>query len=150
MNPLISLLTSSIDPILSRFFPSKEKEQEFKASIEQELLRQEGDITKAFLASQNAQIEVNKVEAASGSLFIAGWRSYVGWVCGFALSYVSIIEPIGRFIAQVFYSYTGPFPVIDTTITMQVLLGLLGLGGLRTFEKVKGVSRTSLQPSKTK
>jgi hypothetical protein len=143
MNPLITAVLGglNIDGILGRFFPSKEKAQEFKATMEQELLRQEGEITKAALATQAAQIEVNKVEAASSSLFVSGWRPHVGWVCGFALSYVAIIEPIARFTAKVCMDYTGEFPVIDTTITMQVLLGLLGLGSLRTFEKVKNVNR---------
>jgi len=147
MNPLITAVLGglNIDGILGRFFPSKEKAQEFKATMEQELLRQEGEITKAALVVQQAQIEVNKVEAASASLFVSGWRPHVGWVCGFALSYVSILEPIARFVAQVFYGYNGAFPVIDTTITMQVLLGLLGLGGMRTFEKLKGVDRSTLK-----
>jgi hypothetical protein len=85
------------------------------------------------------QIEINKEEAKSSSLFKGGWRPFVGWVCGFALAYVAILEPIARFIASMF-GYSGEFPEIDTSITMQVLLGMLGLGALRTREKEKGVS----------
>jgi len=87
-----------------------------------------------------AQIEVNKQEAQSASLFVSGWRPFVGWVCGFGLFYVAILDPIARFVAQVIFDYAGKFPVIDTTITMQVLFGLLGLGGMRTYEKSKGVA----------
>ena len=87
-----------------------------------------------------AQIDVNKMEAQSASLFVSGWRPFVGWVCGFALFYVAILDPIARFVAEVIYSYSGKFPEIDTTITMQVLFGLLGLGGMRTYEKAKGVA----------
>ena len=87
-----------------------------------------------------AQIEVNKAEAASTNLFVSGWRPFVGWVCGFSLFYVAILDPVARFVAQVIFEYTGVFPVIDTTITMQVLFGLLGLGGMRTYEKAKGVA----------
>lgn len=87
-----------------------------------------------------AQIDVNKMEAQSGSLFVSGWRPFVGWVCGFALFYVAILDPLARFVAEVIYNYTGKFPEIDTTITMQVLFGLLGLGGMRTYEKAKGVA----------
>jgi hypothetical protein len=147
MNPLITTILGglNLDGLVGRFFPSKEKAQEFEAEFKRTLLSQEGEITKAALAAQQAQIEVNKVEAASASLFVSGWRPHVGWVCGFALSYVAILEPIARFVAQVFYSYNGAFPVVDTTITLQVLLGLLGLGGLRTFEKVKGVDRSTLK-----
>ena len=87
-----------------------------------------------------AQIDVNKTEAQSASLFVSGWRPFVGWVCGFALFYVAILEPTARFTAQVIFAYAGGFPVIDTTITMQVLFGMLGLGGMRTYEKAKGVA----------
>tara|TARA_R110000803_G_scaffold60763_3_gene120208 strand:- start:498 stop:929 length:432 start_codon:yes stop_codon:yes gene_type:complete len=98
------------------------------------------------LAEMNAQVnmltgqmEINKVEAASGNWFVAGWRPFVGWVCGFALAYAAILEPFMRFIASV-NDYSGTFPIIDTTITMQVLLGMLGLGAMRTREKEKGVN----------
>jgi hypothetical protein len=85
-----------------------------------------------------AQIAVNVEEAKSTNWFVAGWRPCIGWVCGLALAYVSILEPIIRFFAEVVFSYQGKFPVIDTTITMQVLLGILGLGAMRSTEKIKG------------
>ena len=85
------------------------------------------------------QIEINKEEAKSSSVFKGGWRPFVGWVCGFALAYAAIIEPIARFIASI-NGYAGEFPEIDTSITMQVLLGMLGLGAMRMREKEKGVS----------
>jgi len=85
------------------------------------------------------QMEINKVEAASDSFFRAGWRPYVGWICGTGLGYVALLEPLMRFIATL-AGYKGGFPVIDTTITMQVLLGMLGLGVMRTREKEKGVN----------
>lgn len=88
---------------------------------------------------QLAQIDVNKAEAASGSVFVAGWRPWIGWVSGMALAYVAIIEPIARFVASIGFGYHGAFPVIDTNLTMQVMLGMLGMAGMRTFEKSKGV-----------
>lgn len=86
-----------------------------------------------------AQIDVNKEEAKSDNLFISGWRPYVGWACGFAFTYAAILEPIARFVAKVVYAYVGDFPQIDTTITMQVLFGLLGLAGMRTYERTRQV-----------
>lgn len=86
-----------------------------------------------------AQIDVNKMEAQSGSLFVSGWRPFVGWTCGFALCYVAILYPFMQFVAT-YNGYMGKFPEIDTTITMQVLFGMLGLGGMRTYEKAKGVA----------
>lgn len=88
---------------------------------------------------QLAQIGVNTEEAKSLNVFVAGWRPFVGWVGGSALAYAAIVEPIARFVAQVAYGYHGAFPVIDTTLTLQVLTGLLGLGAMRTFEKHQDV-----------
>ena len=87
-----------------------------------------------------AQLEVNKAEASSANWFVAGWRPFVGWTCAVALAYVAICEPLARFIAQVGFAYKGSFPIIDTSLTMQVLLGMLGLGAMRSVEKVKGAS----------
>lgn len=82
-----------------------------------------------------AQIEVNKVEAQSESIFVSGGRPACIWIGAFALAYASIIEPLLRFIAQVIFGYNGVFPVVDTTVTLQVLLGLLGLGYMRSYDK---------------
>lgn len=87
-----------------------------------------------------AQIEVNKVEAASSSLFTSGWRPYIGWGCGTAFLYSALFEPMLRFVAQVGFAYNGPFPQLDTNMTMQVLFGMLGMAGMRAWEKGKGVA----------
>lgn len=86
------------------------------------------------------QISVNREEAKSASVFVSGWRPFIGWACGFAFLYIGILEPIARFAAKVLYDYAGEFPEIDPTITMQVLFGLLGLAGMRTYEKSKNVA----------
>ena len=107
------------------------------------------ELAKLDLQTLTTQTDTNKIEAANPSLFVSGWRPFVGWVCAFALAYVSILEPIVRFIAQVGFHYTGEFPHIDTTITMQILLGRLGLGTLRSFDKYKGTDTKAIgNPSK--
>lgn len=93
------------------------------------------------LAQMTGQMEINKVEAASADPFTSRARPFIMWVCGLALLYASMIDPLARFVATVFFHYAGAFPAIDTTITMQVLFGLLGLGGYRTVEKIKGVAK---------
>ena len=98
------------------------------------------DMAKIGISIDMAQIGVNTTEASSTDRFVSGWRPFVGWVGGVSLAYVAIVEPVARFTAQVGFQYAGPFPVIDTTLTMQVLLGILGLGGLRTMEKKAGVA----------
>ena len=85
------------------------------------------------------QLEVNKIEAGSVNIFVSGWRPFVGWTCGLGLVYASFIEPLMRFIAQVGFKYEGQFPIINTDITTTILLGMLGLGAMRTTEKVKGI-----------
>ena len=88
-----------------------------------------------------AQIEVNKAEAASGSIFKGGWRPFIGWVCGFAFAYHFILQPILLFGAVAAGVSLPPLPEFDMSQMMPVLLGMLGLGGLRTYEKKTGVSK---------
>jgi len=110
-------------------------------TTDKERMAAELDSYKAESDRMAGQIEINKIEAASSSLFVAGGRPAVMWICALALSYAALIEPVARFVAKVCFAYAGDFPVIDTDITLQVLLGLLGLGTLRTAEKFKGVAR---------
>ncbi len=110
-------------------------------TTDQERAAAELDAYKAESERMAGQVEINKVEAASPSLFVSGGRPFVIWVCAFALAYASVIEPIARFVAKVGFGYDGDFPAINTELTMQVLVGVLGLGAYRSFEKVKGVAR---------
>ena len=80
-----------------------------------------------------AQLEVNKVEAAHKSLFVSGWRPAVGWSCCFALVYSTILAPI--------LSIWFTVPPVDSSLLTTVLMGMLGLGAMRSAEKVKGVQR---------
>lgn len=89
---------------------------------------------------QLAQIEVNKEEAKSSSIFVSGGRPACIWIGAIALGYASILEPVMRFAAQVCFGYGGGFPVIDTSITMQLLFALLGLGAMRSYDKKQGTA----------
>jgi len=83
-----------------------------------------------------AQIEVNKIESGSSSLFKSGWRPFVGWTCGVALCYHFVLQP---FLTFVLFSIGKPMelPVFDMSTLTTVLFGMLGLGGMRSFEKTK-------------
>jgi hypothetical protein len=138
MNPL--LLSGLFDlgkGLIDRLFPDPAA----KAAAQLELLKmqQAGDLAQLAADTDLAklQIQTNIAEAA-GNWFTAGWRPCIGWVCGAGLAYAALIEPFARFIAKVWFGYTGEFPVIDTTLTMQILMGMLGLGAMRSVEKVKG------------
>ena len=80
------------------------------------------------------QTKINEAEATHRTVFVAGWRPFIGWVCGLGLLYAVFIEPLLRFVFTV-KGWTIEFPEIDTTITMQVLFGMLGLVGARSYEK---------------
>jgi hypothetical protein len=129
INPISQVVNKVIDMI-----PDPNAKQKAQLEIQTAIAMAEIENTKA-------QLEINKVEAASPNWFVSGWRPAVGWICALALCYVAIFEPVARFIAQVAFGYGGTFPEIDTNLTMQVLLGLLGLGAMRTAEKIKGTAR---------
>ena len=80
------------------------------------------------------QTKINEAEATHRTVFVAGWRPFIGWVCGLGLLYAVFIEPLLRFVFTV-NGWEIEFPHIDTTITMQVLFGMLGLVGARSYEK---------------
>lgn len=116
--------------------------------VADDLITSDSERAKADLDAYNAetgrlvsQTKINEIEAGSSDSFTRRWRPAVGWVGVIALGYASILEPVGRFIAQVMFGYGGAFPVIDTDLTLQVLLGLLGLGAMRSAEKFKGVAK---------
>jgi hypothetical protein len=83
----------------------------------------------------SGQIEVNKTEAASSNLFVAGWRPFIGWVSGSALAYTWIVAPIAKTLFHL-----TELPAIPTQEIYPIVLAMLGVAGMRTYEKVKGVS----------
>jgi Holin of 3TMs, for gene-transfer release len=96
-------------------------------------------VLQTLQASDAAQTDVNKQEAASTSLFVAGWRPAIGWICAAALAYQYVIVPVSVWAS---YAAGHPFPkppTLDDTL-WQLMFGMLGMGGLRTFEKLKGVA----------
>ena len=130
---LIPALLPVVGDVLDRFFPNKEEKEKATREIEAKL-------TEHLASIDLAQLEVNKAEAGHKSMFIAGWRPFVGWTCGLALFYTYLIQPIAIFIM----GQTGTLvhlPEIDLGTMMPVLLGMLGLGGLRSWEKWKKVAR---------
>jgi len=139
LNPLlISGLFSAAQGLIGRFFPDPEKQAEAQKALLQ--MQQNGELAQLAAETDLAklQIQVNIEEAKSTNWFVAGARPFIMWTCGFSLAYVSLIEPFARFAAKVWFGYSGEFPVIDTNLTMQVLMGILGLGAYRMAEKIKG------------
>lgn len=90
------------------------------------------------LSAIAGQLEINKVEAANPNMFVSGWRPFVGWVCGIGLLYSFLGQPLLSWAASI-YSLHVP-PALDMGTLITVLGGLLGLGSLRTIEKINGVA----------
>jgi hypothetical protein len=132
MNPLLlGPLFELGKGIIDRLIPDPEK----KAAADFELLKlaQDGDLQKIL-----AQLAINAKEAENPSIFVAGWRPFVGWICGSGLLYATIIHNLLEWLSAV-KGWTLP-PAVDTDVLLYVLGALLGIGTLRTIDKVKGVA----------
>jgi len=94
------------------------------------------------------QTEINKIEAGHRTLFVAGWRPFLGWICGFGLGWAFVGKPIAEWIMQVlaiFYTEMDPalrtLPAIETGELMSLVFAMLGLGGIRAWEKARGLAK---------
>ncbi|MGE5650954.1 MAG: holin family protein [Bacillota bacterium] len=118
--------------VIDRLWP--DPAQAAQAKLELFKLQQSGE-----LAQITGQLEINKTEAANASVFVSGWRPAIGWICGAALAYQYIIRPVVSWGAIAAGHPLPPMPGLDENL-WQLLLGMLGLGGLRTFEKINNVA----------
>lgn len=98
-------------------------------------------------AEMLAQINVNNTEAQSKSMFVAGWRPFIGWVGGAGVAWAFVLGPMAGFTAGLF-GWHGSLPVLDSGQLMDLVLAMLGIGGLRTFEKTKGVASDTMTINK--
>lgn len=130
---LIPAITSIVDKVIPD--PAQAAEAKLKA-LE---LAQRGDFKELDAAVEMAkgQMAINKVEAST-DLFRGGWRPAVGWTCVAGLAYQFIVQPLLPWVVAVAGGTVPPLPAIDNETLMVLLTGMLGLGGMRTFERVKG------------
>jgi len=119
--------------LLDKFIEDKDQKMALAHEISTMAERHAQELAKG-------QLEVNKTEAASNSMFVAGWRPFIGWVCGAGFLANFILIPMANF-GLALGSVDIQVPMIDTSQMMPVLMGMLGLGTLRTVEKVRKVSR---------
>lgn len=130
----ITAVANVANTILGRVLPDKTANDAAKA----ELARM---VAAGEVAQEVGQLDINKVEAASNSIFVAGWRPFIGWVCGAAFGYSYVIHPMALTLFAAFHVQldASKLPVLDMSQMMPVLLGMLGLGALRTYDKTQGV-----------
>lgn len=125
----MSILGSLIGPVtglLDKFIEDKDQKNAIAHELSTMAERHAQELAKG-------QLEVNMVEAAHKSLFVAGWRPFVGWVCGVGLAYNIIIAQI----LGIWFTV----PEVDPSLLTPVLMGMLGMGAMRSYEKAKGVQR---------
>jgi len=130
---MLELLVTPIAKLLDKVIPDADERSRLAHEIATLAERQTHEIAKA-------QIAVNKEEAASHSMFVSGWRPAVGWVCTLGLATNYLFVPVCNFLLTLNESPIT-VPPLDLSEMMPVLLGMLGLGGLRTYEKTKAVAR---------
>ena len=130
-------LIPAVAQVLDKIIPDPQAAADAKLRALE--LAQKGDLAAldAELRLALGQIEVNKAEATT-DMFRGGWRPAVGWVCVVGLAYQFILQPVLPWVVALFGAQVPPLPAIDNESLMVLLTGLLGLGGLRTFERVKG------------
>jgi len=132
---LIDRLISPISTLLDKVIPDKDLKEQLAHDIATMAERHSHDIIKA-------QIEVNKTEAAHKSLFVSGWRPAVGWTCCLGLAGNFLVIPFSNFVMALAGSDIV-IPLIDVSTMMPVLMGMLGLGTMRTVEKINNVERNT-------
>ena len=130
---MLAQLIAPVSGLLDKFIEDKDQ----KAALAHEISTMAERHAQELAMSQ---IAVNQEEAKSGSLFIGGWRPFVGWTCGIALMYHFILQPCILFFATIFGAELPPLPSFDMGSLMTVLMGMLGLGGLRSYEKTMAQS----------
>ncbi len=135
---IITALVPALGTLVDRLIPDKAAAERAKAEMEAALI-------KASNEAALAQVEVNKIEAGHSSVFVAGWRPFIGWVCGVALAlyYVPMfIIGMGLWVwACLEAGAMVPRPELGVAEIIGLVMAMLGLGGLRTFEKLNGVAR---------
>ena len=133
MIPIVTALLPALGTLIDRLIPDRAAAEKAKAEMEQQL------VTAANAAAM-AQVEVNKVEAAHSSVFVAGWRPSIGWVCAAGLAWAFVVAPVASWALMVL-GIKAELPAIQFDYLFELVLAMLGIGGLRTFEKLRGVAR---------
>ena len=126
---MIRDLINPVSKILDKFIVDKD----LKVKLEHEI---KTEIQRANLA----QIDVNKAEAQHRSIFVAGWRPFIGWICAVAMGYHFVLQPIIVFVLSA-NGVNYDLPEFDMGSLMTIVLGILGLGGMRSWEKAKGITK---------
>lgn len=131
-------LTDGVAKIISLFKIDPNQAAQHAEDLAKLTADMQGKILDGVSQMSVAQNQVNTAEAQSKNLFVAGWRPWIGWTCGFGLFVQFIVGPIVTWVATLAH-HPVQFPTLDMGTLMTLVLGMLGLGGMRTYEKVSGI-----------
>jgi len=131
---MIDKLIGPVSSLLDKFIPDADQKAKLAHEIATMSQRHAQELALA-------QINVNAAEAASGSLFKGGWRPFIGWTCGLAFFYHFVGQPVAIFVITMTGTEIPTLPEFDMGTLLTVLGGMLGIGGLRTYEKQKGITK---------
>lgn len=131
---MLEQLIGPVVSLLDKFIPDKDKKNAIAFELATMVERHAQELAKG-------QLEVNKAQAQHSSMFVAGARPYIMWVCGFALTYAYVLYPILKFLTVIFMDLPPELPAIEMGELMPLLTGMLGFGAMRSWEKSKGVER---------
>lgn len=133
-----NLIAPAVTPIIDKLvglIPDKNAREKAREELELELAR-------AINQQALGQLEVNRTEAAHRSVFVAGWRPFIGWTCGIAILWAFVGQPVAAWYIAAFEPETiKTLPQVNTDHLFELVLAMLGMGGLRTYEKIKGATK---------
>lgn len=137
-NIILGPVMETFNRVIDKLVPDVAGAAKIKLEMAQELQRMD-------FQAMTQQIAVNLEEAKHDSVFVAGWRPFIGWVCGVALGWQFVGLKIALFFIALYKLDVGPLPQFDYAELTPILLGMLGLGGMRTYEKIKGETTTAVR-----
>jgi len=134
IDDVIATVTPVIGKVIDRVWP--DPADQAKANLALLQLQQSGELAQLLSDTDlmKGQMAINQAEASSSSWFTSNWRPFVGWVCGLSFAWQYFLGPIFAFFL------TKPIPTLDSTVMMTVLMGMLGLGVMRSYDKKQGTT----------
>ena len=131
---MLTALIAPITGLLDKFIPDVDLKNKLAHQVATMAETHAQELAKG-------QLEINKVEAQHKSIFVSGWRPFIGWTCGIALCWHFVLQPVTLFVCTYIGLTIPTLPEFDMGSLLTILGGLLGLGGLRTYEKQKGLTK---------
>ena len=141
----ISSIAGFAISLVERLWPDPAKQKEEIRKLRELELKGERGQLQARVDVMLGQLEVNKTEAQHKSIFVAGWRPFVGWVAGAALAYQFVLYPLLLWLAAWLAPDIATPPEMEISVLISLVTGMLGLGVMRTFDKRNGTQTDSLR-----